>query len=215
MKAAVYRRYGPPDVVTVEDVPEPVPGDDEVLVRVGAATVGVVDGLARRGVPYYARVQFGLRRPRFPVLGCDFAGEIAAVGPAVSRFGVGDRVFGTIAPRFGVHAEYVCLPEQGAVAAMPDGLGYPEAAGLVRELGGGAGARHRRVLPAAADRRGVPARRRGAQDGQRDRRDQLLETFSQISAPIPRDAEAPRVVRGKKGVIVRSGPGGLWPRRLP
>jgi len=81
MKAAVNRSYGPPDVVTFEDMPKPVPGDDEVLVRVHAAVVGVVDGLARRGAPVYARVHFGLRRPRFPVLGCDFAGQVEAAGP--------------------------------------------------------------------------------------------------------------------------------------
>jgi len=131
VKAAVGRRYGPPDVVTVTDVPRPEPRDDEILVRVRAAAVGVVDGLARRGSPWYARAHFGLLRPRFPVLGCDFAGDVAAAGPAVSRFGVGDAVFGTIAPRFGAHAEYVCLPEQGAVAAKPEGVSYVEAAALV------------------------------------------------------------------------------------
>ena len=131
MLAAVGRRYGPPDVVTVVDVPRPEPRDDEILVRVRAAAVGVVDGLARRGSPWYARAHFGLLRPRFPVLGCDFAGDVAAAGPAVSRFGVGEAVFGTIAPRFGAHAEYVCLPEQGAVAAKPEGVSYVEAAALV------------------------------------------------------------------------------------
>jgi NADPH:quinone reductase-like Zn-dependent oxidoreductase len=131
MKAAVHRRYGPPDVVTVEDVPKPAPRDDEVLVRIHAAVVGVVDGLARRGAPFYARVHFGLRRPRFPVLGCDFAGQVEAAGPAVTRFAAGDQVFGTIAPRFGAHAEYVCLPERAAVAPKPVSLSYPEAAALV------------------------------------------------------------------------------------
>ncbi len=116
MKAAVYGRYGSPDVVTVDDVPMPVPRDDEVLVRLHAATVGIVDSLARRGVPAYARFAFGLRRPRFAVLGSDFAGQIEAVGPAVSRFAVGDQVFGTTAPRFGAHAQYVCLSEQAAMA---------------------------------------------------------------------------------------------------
>jgi len=130
MKAAVGRRYGPPDTVTVGDVPRPEPRDDEILVRVRAAAVGVVDGLARRGSPWYARVHFGLRRPRFPVLGCDFAGQVEAAGPAVTRFGVGEAVFGTIAPRFGAHAEYVCLPEHGAVAPKPANMSYPEAAAL-------------------------------------------------------------------------------------
>jgi NADPH:quinone reductase-like Zn-dependent oxidoreductase len=130
MRAAVCRRYGPPDAVTVTDVPRPEPGDDEILVRVRAATVGVVDGLARRGSPWYARGHFGPLRPRFPVLGCDFAGLVEAAGPAVTRFGVGEAVFGTIAPRFGAHAEYVCLPEHGAVAPKPANVTYPEAAAL-------------------------------------------------------------------------------------
>ena len=131
MLAAVSRRYGAPDVVTVADVPRPEPGDDEILVRVRAATVGVVDGLARRGSPWYARGHFGLLRPRFPVLGCDFAGQVEAAGPAVTRFGAGEAVFGTIAPRFGAHAEYVCLPEHSAVAPKPSRVSYAQAAALV------------------------------------------------------------------------------------
>jgi NADPH:quinone reductase-like Zn-dependent oxidoreductase len=130
MKAAVSRSFGPPDVVTVADVPRPEPRGDEILVRVRAAAVGVVDGLARRGSPWYARAHFGLLRPRFPVLGCDFAGQVEAAGPAVSRFGVGEAVFGTIAPRFGAHAEYICLPERGAVARKPATVSYVEAAAL-------------------------------------------------------------------------------------
>ena len=131
MKAAIHRRFGSPDVVTVDDVPEPVPRDDEVLVQIHAATVGVVDSVARRGTPFYARFHFGLRRPRFAVLGADFAGQIRATGPAVTRFAIGDQVFGTIAPRFGAHAEYVCLSERGAVAPKPANLTYAEAAALV------------------------------------------------------------------------------------
>jgi NADPH:quinone reductase-like Zn-dependent oxidoreductase len=130
MKAAVSRSFGPPDVVMVGDVPRPEPRGDEILVRVRAAAVGVVDGLARRGSPWYARAHFGLLRPRFPVLGCDFAGQVEAAGPAVSRFGVGEAVFGTIAPRFGAHAEYICLPERGAVARKPATVSYVEAAAL-------------------------------------------------------------------------------------
>ena len=107
MRAAVCHHYGAP--VAVADLPTPVPGHDEVLVRVHAATVGVVDNLARNGTPAYARVHFGLARPRFPTLGCDFAGQIEAIGPSVTRFAVGDHVFGTTTPRFGAHAEYFCL----------------------------------------------------------------------------------------------------------
>ena len=98
MKAAVSRSFGPPDVVTVADVPRPEPRGDEILVRVRAAAVGVVDGLARRGSPWYARAHFGLLRPRFQVLGCDFAGDVAAAGAGVSLFRVGQAVFGTSRP---------------------------------------------------------------------------------------------------------------------
>jgi len=130
MKAAVCRRYGSPDVVTVSEMPVPQPQDDEILVRVRAATVGVVDALARSGSPFYARVHFGPLRPRFPVLGSDFAGVVESAGRAVNRFSVGDSVFGTVAPRFGAHAEYVCLPEAGAVAPMPVSVSFAEAAAL-------------------------------------------------------------------------------------
>jgi NADPH:quinone reductase-like Zn-dependent oxidoreductase len=130
MKAAVYRRYGSPDVVSVDEVPAPVPRDDEVLVRIHAATLGVVDSLARRGAPFYARSHFGLRRPRFTVLGSDFAGQIEAAGPAVTRLAVGDQVFGAMAPRFGAHAEYACLSEQAALAHKPANVTYAEAAAL-------------------------------------------------------------------------------------
>jgi NADPH:quinone reductase-like Zn-dependent oxidoreductase len=130
MKAAVYRRYGSPDVVSVDEVPTPVPRDDEVLVRIHAATLGVVDSLARRGAPFYARSHFGLRRPRFAVLGSDFAGQIEAAGMAVTGLAVGDEVFGTMAPRFGAHAEYACLSEQAALALKPANVTYAEAAAL-------------------------------------------------------------------------------------
>ena len=130
MKAAIYRRYGSPDVVSVDEVPKPVPRDDEVLVRIHAATLGVVDSLARRGAPLYARSHFGLRRPRFTVLGSDFAGQVEAAGPAVTRLAVGDQVFGTMAPRFGAHAEYACLSEQAALAPQPAHVTYTEAAAL-------------------------------------------------------------------------------------
>jgi NADPH:quinone reductase-like Zn-dependent oxidoreductase len=89
-----------------------------------------VDSLARRGQPRYARIHFGLRRPRFGVLGSDFAGQVEAAGPTVTGFGPGDRVFGTLAPRFGAHAKYVCLSAQAAVAPMPANVSYAEAAAL-------------------------------------------------------------------------------------
>jgi NADPH:quinone reductase-like Zn-dependent oxidoreductase len=81
MKAAVYDRYGPPEVIRIAEVPVPVPRDDEVLVRVHASVVGAVDSIARLGVPRQIRAYSGLRRPRIHVLGADFAGEVTSPGP--------------------------------------------------------------------------------------------------------------------------------------
>jgi NADPH:quinone reductase-like Zn-dependent oxidoreductase len=131
MKAAVYERYGPPEVLRIAELPVPVPRDDEVLVRVDASAVGAVDTIARRGVPRQIRAYSGLRRPRIHVLGADFAGEVAAVGAKITRFAVGEHVFGTIAPRFGAHAQYVCVSENGVLAPKPAGLSDAEAAALV------------------------------------------------------------------------------------
>jgi NADPH:quinone reductase-like Zn-dependent oxidoreductase len=131
MKAAVQSKYGSPDAITIEELPTPAPADNEVLIRVHAATVGIVDTLARKGEPAYARVAFGLRRPRHPVLGSDFAGQIEAVGSQVTKFKPGDQVFGTNTPNFGAHCEYLCLPESAALAPKPTSLSYAEAAALV------------------------------------------------------------------------------------
>src|SRR2546423_15516160 len=115
MKAAVGRRYGPPDVVTVSEMPAPRPRDDEILVRVRAATVGVVDGLARSGSPVYARAHFGLRRPRFPVLGAELAGGGEVGGRGVARFWGGGFEVGAVGPRVGVAGGATFLPRCGAL----------------------------------------------------------------------------------------------------
>jgi NADPH:quinone reductase-like Zn-dependent oxidoreductase len=131
MKAAVCTTYGPPDVVREADVDTPVPGPNQVLVRVHAATVTAADHAFRSGTPRFARLFAGLRRPKRPVLGTEFAGEVAAVGAAVTRYAVGDRVFGATDLGLGAHAEYVCVKEDGALAPLPTGLSYAEAATLV------------------------------------------------------------------------------------
>jgi NADPH:quinone reductase-like Zn-dependent oxidoreductase len=132
MKAAVYRRYGLPDVVQIEDVPRPDPRPNEVLVRVRATTVSAGDARLRSarvppGFGMLLRVGFGFRGPRKPILGWDFAGEVAAVGPSVSGFAPGDRVFGM---RMGSHAEYVAVPASSA-APMPLGLSFEDAVALI------------------------------------------------------------------------------------
>ena len=128
MKAAVYTRYGPPEVVRVVDVPTPVPGDDEVLVRIRATTVNRTDCGFRRPSPWFIRPVSGMVRPRNTILGNEFAGEVEAVGPAVTTFAVGDRVFGYDDGRWGAHAEYRTVRENASLARIPANLSYEQVA---------------------------------------------------------------------------------------
>jgi NADPH:quinone reductase-like Zn-dependent oxidoreductase len=127
MRAVVYDRYGPPEVLRLEDVERPVPKEDEVLVRIHATTVTRSDCGWRSADPFFARFFTGLRRPRLKILGSELAGEVEAVGTAVSEFDVGDEVFGL---RAGAHAEYVCIRESGALAHKPAGITFEEAAAV-------------------------------------------------------------------------------------
>ena len=117
MKAVVQDRYGPPEVLRVEDVERPAPKDDEVLIRIRATTVTQTDTHLRKARPVFWRLLLGLRRPRRRILGVELAGEVEAVGPAVTQFKVGDDVFGT--NWFGAHAEFICLRESAALAQKP------------------------------------------------------------------------------------------------
>jgi NADPH:quinone reductase-like Zn-dependent oxidoreductase len=128
MKAVVQDRYGSPDVLRLEDVDVPVPADNEVLVRVRAASVNARDWHLMRGDPYVARLSadLGLARPRVRIRGTDFAGRVEAVGRAVDRFRPGDEVFGEAS---GAFAEYVCAPD-GRVARKPANLTFEQAAAV-------------------------------------------------------------------------------------
>src|SRR5271169_102934 len=117
MKAIVYTRYGPPEVLRLEEVPKPVPKDDEVLIRVHATTVNRTDCGFLRGEPFLERFISGILRPKRSIHGSGFAGEIEAVGREVKSFTNGDRVFGLSGVGFGAHAEYMTLPERGMLAA--------------------------------------------------------------------------------------------------
>jgi NADPH:quinone reductase-like Zn-dependent oxidoreductase len=128
MKAAVHTRYGPPDVVRVVEVDKPAAKDNEVLVKVHATTVNRTDSGLRAAKPFINRFFTGLRRPRVTVLGNEFAGEVEAAGRGVRSFAVGDRVFGYNGTRFGAHAEYLAMPEDGSLATMPANLTYEQAA---------------------------------------------------------------------------------------
>ena len=127
MKAAVHDRYGPPEVVRIEDVERPSPKEDEILVRVHATTVTQTDCHMRRARPYLWRFMLGLRRPKRRVLGLEFAGLAEAVGSAVSEFAVGDRVFGMT---YCTHAEYVCVRESKFVGHMPSSMTFEDAAAV-------------------------------------------------------------------------------------
>jgi NADPH:quinone reductase-like Zn-dependent oxidoreductase len=132
MKAAVHASYGPPDVVRIAEVDKPTAKDNQVLVRVHATTVNRTDCGFRAGKPFIVRFFTGPRRPRVTVLGNEFAGDVEAVGSGVTSFKVGDRVFGYSGlqhgSRFGAHAEYLAMAEDGSVATMPTNVTYEEAA---------------------------------------------------------------------------------------
>jgi NADPH:quinone reductase-like Zn-dependent oxidoreductase len=128
MRAAVHTRYGAPEVVHVVEVEKPSIGAADVLVQVHATTVNRTDCAARAAKPFFMRLFTGLRKPRRTVLGNEFAGVVAAIGREVTRFAVGERVFGYIEGPFGAHAQYLAVPERGSLATMPARLTYVQAA---------------------------------------------------------------------------------------
>jgi NADPH:quinone reductase-like Zn-dependent oxidoreductase len=130
MRAVVFDRYGPPDVLRLEDVERPVPKEDEVLVKIHATTVNRSDCGIRGAKPFITRFFTGLRRPRQRILGSELAGEVEAVGAAVSEFAVGDQVFGIKAWRFGAHAEFICMRESAPLAHKPASMTFEEAAAV-------------------------------------------------------------------------------------
>ena len=135
MKAIVYTRYGPPEVLRMAEVEKPVPRDDEVLIRVHASTVTAADFRCRSfTVPLSfwipARLFLGIVRPKLPILGAELSGEIVETGKDVTRFNAGDQIFAATIGRFGGYAEYTCLPETGVIALKPTNMTYEEAAAV-------------------------------------------------------------------------------------
>ena len=126
MRAAVVDRYGPPERITIREVPTPSPKAGEIRVRVHATTVSRTDAANLRGKPRLARIATGLRGPKYDVLGVDFAGVVDAVGDGVTRFAVADRVFGIAPGGYGAHAEVLCMSAEGAVALLPERIAFTE-----------------------------------------------------------------------------------------
>jgi NADPH:quinone reductase-like Zn-dependent oxidoreductase len=127
MRAAVSARYGSPEIIEILQVPKPAPKADEVRVRVHAATVNRTDDGMLRPHPFFARLFTGLLRPKYSILGMEFAGIVEAVGADVASFQPGERVFGMSPVSYGAHADYLCVSESDAIAQMPANIAFDEA----------------------------------------------------------------------------------------
>ena len=140
MKAIIYERYGPPDVMRIAEVPRPVPGDDEVLIRVRAAEATKADCELRSfrfAVSWFwlpLRLGMGVFRPRRKILGTYFAGEVVETGSGVTRLSVGDEVYGGLGLHMGAYGEYVAVPEDASIITKPANMSFAEAAAV--PLGG-------------------------------------------------------------------------------
>ncbi|MCP9848866.1 NAD(P)-dependent alcohol dehydrogenase [Cyanobium sp. Morenito 9A2] len=135
MKAMVYQEYGSPDVLQSKEVLKPVPRKNEVLIKIHATTITSADCRLRglnlpRGFGLISRLIFGITKPRQPILGSELAGEIESIGTGVTKFKVGDPVFAISGFGMAAHAEFKCMPEDGAIALIPTGLSFDEAAAL-------------------------------------------------------------------------------------
>jgi NADPH:quinone reductase-like Zn-dependent oxidoreductase len=130
MKAIVYTKYGPPEVAKLVDIPKPSPNHNELLIKVYTSTVNRTDSGFRSAEYFISRFWSGLLKPKYQILGCEFAGIIEKVGQNVTTFKKGDKVFGYNDKKFGGHAEYVTIAESEAIAHMPDNISFAEAAAL-------------------------------------------------------------------------------------
>ncbi len=128
MKAIVCTKYGPPEVLQLKEVEKPTPKDNEMLIKIFAVVVGIEDPMQRKGKPYFGRIFVGFTKPRKPILGTEFAGEIEAVGKNVKLFKKGDEVFGATGAGFGCYAQYMCMPEDGFLSIKLPKITFEEAA---------------------------------------------------------------------------------------
>jgi NADPH:quinone reductase-like Zn-dependent oxidoreductase len=127
MRAAVSRRYGKPEVVHLEEIATPSPAAGQILVRVRATTLNRTDCGYRGGTPFIIRFWGGLRRPKSPAWGTEFAGDVVALGEGATRFAVGDRIAGWVDGTFGAHAEYLVVKETRLIVPIPPGRSHGSA----------------------------------------------------------------------------------------
>jgi len=131
MKAIVHTKYGSPEVLHLQEVPKPIPKDNEILIKIHATTVNRNDcGFRKPEYPFIIRPINGLFKPKRKILGTELAGEIESIGKNVKSFKPGDKVFGLSAWKFGAHAEYISVPEEGSISVMPSNISYNEAAAI-------------------------------------------------------------------------------------
>lgn len=128
MKAVVYKKYGRPEVAQLQEVEKPTPGNKEILIKVIASSVNRTDSGFRSAEYFISRFWSGLFKPKYPILGCEFAGIVEQIGPLVRHFNVGDKVFGFSDKTFGGHAEYTVKSEDDAIALMPENASFEMAA---------------------------------------------------------------------------------------
>ena len=128
MKAITFKNYGPPEVLQLIQVAKPIPKDNEVLIRIFATAVNSGDIRLRKADPWAVRLFLGLTKPKINILGGVLSGEIEAIGKNVTKFKVGDEVFGATGMSFGAYADYKCLPEEGILAIKPANISHQQAA---------------------------------------------------------------------------------------
>lgn len=128
MKAVVYKNYGPPEVAKLTEVPKPVPKDNELLIKVHASTVNRTDAGFRSAEYFISRFWSGMLKPKYQILGCEFAGVVEEIGKEVSTFTIGDKVFGYNDRTCGGHGEYLTIDEKDAVTTLPHNVSFEEAA---------------------------------------------------------------------------------------
>ncbi len=133
MKAVIYTQYGPPEVLQLKEIEKPIPKDNEVLIQIKATTVTSAEIMMRIGKPYWGRIILGLFKPKkkYRILGIELAGIVVSVGNNITRFNIGDEIFGFTGFKPGANAEFLCLPEKASLALKSQNLSWEEAAASV------------------------------------------------------------------------------------